>query len=432
MHMPIVRKQKDTFVDSQVVSVRRIHRFAIVFGVVGPMLFLLVTSLKTGNVFSVWPTVLRSGIEHLYFYGWAGLYVFGLLAFLLPELIYVESTVKERSRLRVLTYVYGFGVLLMMGVAVGSFMWPSSHWSWVNVVAILAQAVAWILLLLQIGGFWRRHEEIVRVQGLVVLLGAVTVAIASVLRLITDNQVLLELLPLMGLGLITLGFLLRMIPELLGWRPVQDTQTKVTLIILLIATVMSALGYIGFHEIGRGITFFSTLSIVGGAGLFLGVAWLLLFMDLFHVRLAPLVNREHVPYIYASLAWLLLSAGTHWVGTVWEVVQGRALYEAWSEASIMAYFGGFVGLALMGMYTYWVNQTPSAYTHTDRLVTVALVLWCWVLALRVFVYPFAILSAWPGAFLFRWILDALLMLAIVMVSIDMYYGICGHPWRVRK
>lgn len=427
--MPIVRKQKDSFVDSQVASVRRIHRFAIVFGVVAPMLFLLVTALKTGDVFSVWPTVLRSGIEYLFFYGWAGMYVFGLLAFLMPELIYVDSTAKEYSRLRVLTYLYAFGLLVTSLAAIGAFVQSASVWWAVSLLGMSMQTLAWLLLTAQCVLFWKRHEDVERVQGLVVFLGVCTVGLASILQLFSQNHILLQLLPLMGYGLISLGFLLRMIPELLGWRPVQDTQAKITLIILLVAALMSSIGYLGFHQFGRGVAVFSALSIIGGAGLFLGVAWLLLFMGLFHVRLAPLVNREHVPYIYASFAWLLLSAGTHWVGTVWEVVQGRALYEAWSEASIFAYFGGFIGLGLMGMYTYWVNQTPSAYSHTDRLVTVALVLWCWVLALRVFVYPFAILSAWPGAFLFRWIIDVLFVLAIVLVSIDMYYGICGHPWR---
>lgn len=441
--MPIIRKLP--LLDSEARNIRSVHRWGILFGLITPMALLLLSLLQSRDVLALWPSLFSFAYEHAYYYGWAGMYAFGLLALLWPEISDTEVRERDTHVLHTALALYGVGVLGGLAHSVAAFYGISGlgH-PMAALLAALIQASGWIVLMYQICVWYKRDmrrysmHEWLQIAGLILLAGgAMVYAAVRVWMLLVEARIVplhlvqcLRVLPVAGAGMVTIGFLLRMMPELLGWRPLPDSLLKKIIAGLLVSVLLGICTVTAFHESFALVP--GILYLVGAGGLLLSVAALVVFMDVLRIRLAPPVNHEHVMYVYGSLAWALISAGMLFVSVLWEVLNKQALHQHWTEALLMAFLAGFVGLGLMGLYTYWINQMPNAHPHKDTLIVIAFVLWNWSLTLRVFIHPLATASGWAGAHVFRLVLDILLGVSLFLVSLDMYDGLIGHRLCLRK
>lgn len=438
--MPIIRKTQ-IVLDREGRNIRSVHRWAILFGIITPMALLLLVVLNSRDLFGIWPSLFVSAYEQGFYYGWAGMFAFGLLAFFMPELRDTEPTRKDLHVLHVALALYGLGVAATLAHTLSVFygLWGISS-PFAGLFAALIQCAGWLLVLYQVASWIRRDrrpyhlEEWLYFIGLGLFTVAMGVQVAVRLWFLLFDVSLISLsvgqalrvMPLIGAGFVTAGFVLRMLPELLGWRPLPSSRLNIATWVFLASALLILIAFSGFRYTlhpAWGIAY-----MAGAGGVFFSIAALLLTSDVLHVRLAPSVNREHVLFIYGSLFWLLVSVGVFFVSSVWEFVNKQLLHAHWSEANVLAFFAGFVGLGLIGVYTYWINQLPYAHQHRDSLIVFAFVIWNWVLPLRVFVYPLTMASAWPGAYMFRWVLDAALIVALLFVSLDMYDGLIGKRW----
>lgn len=438
-YMTILRKALRAGVDTEAIGIRRIHRWAILFGIIVPSVLLLFAVQMGRSLLALWPTVFTYAYQHALFFGWGGMYAFGLFAYLFPQLVDVKTTEADDRRIRHAVWLYGLGILfvcLHLFAYVLGFSYLASPY--VGMAFAVVQSIGWLILQYQIFVWWHRGAVLLTAfewllfAGLLVLTASTFMSVATSVWLFFAGQRIvpivlvdiLRVLPITGIGLTTLGFLLRMSPELLGWRPLDQRLMARIIYTMLLAAFLILVVYGLYHYAPN--TQAAVLYIFGGFLSFASVVWFLVSMDLFHVRLAPPINHEHVPYVYTSFAWLLLASGMFFVVTVWEVVNRRLLPSEWNEALLYAFFAGFVGTGLLGLYTYWINHARFTHRHRDVIAMVALVLWNWVLALRIFIYPLTISSAWPGAFIFGWILDVLMFVAVALMSVDMYDGLMGH------
>lgn len=437
-----MRRRATLFDNQDLVDVRRVHRWAVFFGVVTPLVLLLCTLLRTRELFGVWPTVLQNALEHAFYYGWAGMYMLGILSYLMPQVMDQNIEDRDRRRLSAAFILFGVGLAMITVQALArSMAWPLLRHEGFGVLGAIGEAAALIIWLNQVSTWIMRGRNAVPILQSIRLIGLWLFTAGALLNVVIHTgrlfgfsafngigtQAMMRLLPVAGVGLVTFGVLLRMVPELLGWRPLEDQRIKQICSVLVVGGIISTFAEPLFDAAPgtlSGLVFIASTAIT-----FAGVAWLLISLDMWHVRLAPLVNREHLPFVFGSLGWLLLSTGMYLVMAFAEVSRNAA-YEIWDESILFAYMGGFVASGLLAIYTYWVNQEPGAYQHNDRLATIAFVFLQWVLVLRVFVYPLTVITAWEGTFAFRWILDAFFMIGIALMAIDTYDGLMGHYWRV--
>lgn len=441
--MPIVHQVEERFPSVEMKSVWHLHRLAVLFGLVFPLVIFLTAGLRTGNVM-LWPSVLIHLYEHTYLTSWLGIYLFGLFAFMFPALLDRRLNKTERRTLMRGVNVFALGGALIIGGGLLVIFWPRSSWlGLAGPLGSLGMLLGWLVLQYEIFRWFMKTERKVDLHLYAAVAGLVFFSAALLMHLFADvmlwqaGRVIfpqswlfsMRSLPIIGIGFMLLSFLLRLAPEMLGWRPLPDRRLKQIYSLLLIAALLVTVGYPYFHTLLD-----IPSSIIFGIGSFLGlvvVVWLLLSIDLWHIRLTPSMNTEHIVPIYSSLVWLLLSAGYFVVATTWEIQNHQSLLPLWIEPLMYAIIGGFFTQAVFGLYTYLVNQLEDSHGHSERLTMVASVMINWALLLRVFVYPFMIAYGWEGALVFRIILDGLLYMAVFLASFDVFHALGGHHliWR---
>lgn len=437
--MTVVRRMFNREQDADIIRIRRVHRWAVLFGVVTPLALLFVALLRSRGVMGVWPTFVAVGYEHAFFYGWAGLYAYGLLAYYLPQLLDITITPQTSRRLNRGLALFAVGVLGTVAAFV-AMVFVSRAWLVVTALAVaaVAQFVGWALLVYQLVFWQRAFYERFLLTGKVLIVSAIGFLAAHIVFIATMTMIFarggtivpamailfLRVIPLASLGLGVVTMLIRMVPELFGWRPLDARQIRWMLTMLVSSFAALTALYFVFHQT-RSVAF-GVMNVTAAAIAFASVSWVLVSLDLFHTRLAPLVNREHVLYVGGSFAWLLISLGVYWVVTLWELLHIDVAATIWSDSVLFGFFAGFIGLGLLGLYLYWSNQLPSSHVHSDRLSGYTFVLINWTLLLRVFVYPLTVTGAWPGSFTFRWILDALMLVSLALISLDVYHGMIGR------
>lgn len=440
--MPIIRRTEVSFPEQTRGIVTRAHRFAVLFGLVMPLLAWLAVGLATGDIWSIWPSQLTMMYEHAYYFGWAGIYMLGLISFLSPQLRDIETDSTEERRLAVAFWLYVGGTLLMLASHLSRvFIGPGLSHSALLIGGAIVQATGWLLAQYQEFVWHRGNAKQANLHAYVRMAGMVFFSSALLLNILADVLLLTRgivstplmwlfttrILPSIGLGLISMSFIVRMAPEMLGWRPLDDERLKHVYAILIVAALMVVVAQPYFqaqHDVAS--------AVIYGLGSFLAllsIIWLLTSVDLFQIRLSPTINREHVWYVYGSIVWMLLSVGYFVVMTVWELSNRTLVAAQWSEAALHAFFAGFIAQGLLGIYTYVINHLTDANRHRDLLSTVSFVLINWVLLVRVFLFPFMITTGWLGAETFKWVLDVLLYAGLAGISIDMYFCLCNHRWR---
>jgi predicted MFS family arabinose efflux permease len=109
----------------------------------------------------------------------------------------------------------------------------------------------------------------------------------------------------------------------------------------------------------------------------------------------------------------------------------RVVLPLWSEPLLYAVVGGFFAQAMFGLYTYITNELDGSYAHSDRLMTWSLVMFNWALVVRVFLFPFMIAYGWEGAWIIKFVLDALIYASVLLVSADLLIAL-GGPFQFRR
>lgn len=444
--MSILYFREQRFTEPTGRTVTLVHRLAVVFGLLMPLILMLAfLFFPFGRLFGVWPSLLIGAYEFTNFYGWAGLYLFGLLMILVPQLLEIEPDPKQAKWLDRMLVVYAAGAAAVIASAVlRVFYGYQTSFALLLVAGLGAECVSWFYLQYCVRGWFVKKNRPFVLHDFVQMAGMFFFSAGCLLNLVLGLALLwtqggvfpalwiysLRIMPFVGLALMVVSFIMRLVPEMLGWRPADDERLKRAYMVLLVSIATLAIAYTLFHYFGGP---FSALLYALGVALALGgVTSMLWTADIWHVRLTASVNTEHVWYIYGSFAWLLLSVGLFSIISTWEIVHGAVIDPIWSEALAYAFFGGVVGLGLLGIYTYVINQLKSVYRHSDHLAVFAFIVFNWVFVMRAFILPFLQLSGWEGSILLRWVLEILQWLALAMISIDMYHGLFGHRWILAK
>lgn len=441
--MPIVHQREERFPGVTTAAVRHVHRLAVVFGLVVPLLILLVASLQSGS-FSLWPTALARLYERSFSMGWSGLYVFGLLLFLVPSLLDLRVRKKQRRWLHVGLALFAAGRLVMLvGRLFFSTMDGSVLAGGAVVLGDLLSLAGWLLLQYQVFRWFSVGGKRMDLHLYALMAGMIFFLAGLALHMFVDVMLWIRMkpvaplpwlfalrsLPMIGIGLMTLSFLLRLAPEMLGWRPLTDTRLKRLYGATLMAGFLVSIGYPYFHKMTD-----TASALMYGLGAFMSmliVVGLFMSIDFWQVRLYSSTNREHVPYVYASLIWLLLSAAYFVVLCCWELMHRGAALTLWTEPLLYALIGGFFAQAMFGLYTYVANQLDGSYSHTDRIMTWALVLFNWALFTRVFLLPFLLAYGWQGTEALRFVLEAMMYAAVLLMSMDLFIAL-GGPIQFRR
>ena len=425
-------------------NVLETHGWAIAFGLLFPLLAFLYVAFSS-SLWAIWPSVLSFAFEHVMIFGWGGIYLFGLLYILLPEVFDIKSDAKVRQKYRRWLSLYALGIILHI---LGTF-----------IALLYDQAVLFFILLiagslLELGGWLgAKHDLFQRIHKVsereptyyhLIFIGMVPFTAALMLFPVilvflfgslqfvipVSLTIALRFLPLGGLGLILLSVLIRLAPEMLDWRPLLDRDLQKIFSLLLLAIVVVLMGYIWFHFSGD---FVSALFYALGAVLAtIGTVLLFSSIDIWNLPLIRARVGEHVNFLLASFIWLMLS-GLAFIGQViFEITTGTSIALFFSEILTAVFFIGFIGQAFVGIYLYITHEIKGSNSHSDLISNIAFVLVNWALLLMFFMLPLMILSAWPGAVAFAWALNISFFAALLLISYDIFISLSGNRLKAGK
>lgn len=441
--MAIALKKADRFLGLETRSVWLVHRFATIFGLIVPLLILLFAVLKSGS-FVLWPTALARLYERTYLVDWAGIYLLGLIMFVVPALLDFTPDLRTRRVNMGAFFSYALGACFSVCSAVlSSYGIAERLFDTLHLFGTLMMMGGWITVQYRVFSWISAHSKRVDAHIYACAIGMIFFLAAIGLHFLADVNVWirgltavpihwlfpLRVLPIAAITFMLLALILRLSPEMLGWRPLDDSRVKWLYSFTLISALLIMVGYTWFHQWHELLA-----RLLYGLGAFgiLGVSVLLfLSIDFWYMRNRSYTRQEHVFGLYAALTWLLVSSGYFVVVSVWELKNLRMVFEEWSNGLLYAVIAGFFMQAIFGLYTYVANELTDAYPHTDRLTVWALVILNWALLLRVFVVPFTIRAGWYGYAQLDLVLAAMLYVAMILFCADLFVAL-GGPKLLRK
>lgn len=424
--MPIQTQIEKRFSKDILKKIVHAHRWAIFLGLVLPAMIFLFAVIFTGELFGTWPSVLSQVYEQVILFGWAGVYIFAMLFIIYPELNDLRG--EKEKNLALALNMYSVGVAaLVFGVILWLFTKQYALFALPIFLGTALQIMGWFSAMNGFFAVLRKKkrfsafDQLIAI-GIIPFTFALIALFIAYLSLFLSGETLFSLefrigfrfLPMAGIGLILLAMLIRMSPEMLNWRPLDEQKLRNIYAYLLVATSVLASGYGWFHfTYQQPGTFVYAL---GAFALFGGLIWLFSSLDLWMVKLLKGDTEEHVPFLYVALTGLVITITALLFFVGWEVTRGVALSLFWANSFAHLFFLGFVVNGILSMFLYVNNQIEGVYTLKSKIPSIVFALLFWIVVLRVLVLPLMLVFGWPGFITFQWALDGLLYFAVFLLS----------------